>query len=361
MLYHLLYPFSDVFSPLNVMRYITFRAAMAFITALIINFIIAPSVIRWLKNKKRIQVIKSDAPERHMQKQGTPTMGGIIILLSLIISVLLWARLDNIYIIILLGSTLWLGMLGFIDDNTSSTSVNPKGISPAFKLLWQVVLGIVLAAYFYMNPTNPAAPYSLSVPFFKDFFINLGSLYIFFIIITIVATSNAVNITDGLDGLAIGGIIFAALTYSVLTYISGHSKFSAYLFLPHIKGSGEISIFLMTLAGAGLGFLWYNIFPAQIFMGDTASLFMGGVIGISAIIIRQEILLLIVGGVFLVEIMSVIIQVFFFRWKGKRVFKMAPLHHHFELCGWSEPQVVVRFWIIAIILSLAALATLKLR
>lgn len=334
---------------------------MAFITALVINFLIGPKVIRWLKEKKRFQLISSDAPGRHMDKEGTPTMGGLIIVISLIVSVLLWARLDNKYVIILLVSTVWLGLLGFIDDYTSSVKRKSKGVSPAFKLAWQVLLGLFLAAYFYFNPTFEPQPHALALPFFKNLFINLGSLYILFVIITVVATSNAVNITDGLDGLAIGGVIFAALTYAVLAYVSGHVKFSQYLYLPYIKGAGEISVFLAVLAGAGLGFLWYNIFPAQVFMGDTASLFMGGVIGISAIIIKQEILLIIVGGVFLVEIMSVVIQVVYFRWTGKRVFKMAPLHHHFELSGWSEPQVVVRFWIISIILSLVALSTLKLR
>ncbi len=361
MLYHLLYPLKDIFSPLNVLRYITFRAAMAFITALVINFIIGPKIIKWLKEKKRLQVIKSDIPPGHFKKEGTPTMGGIIILVSLIVSVLLWARLDNRYIILLLVSTVWLGLLGFMDDWTSVVKGTKGGVSPAFKLAWQVLLGLFLASYFYFKPTYDAQAYGLAVPFLKNFFINLGSLYIIFILMIVVSTSNAVNITDGLDGLAIGGIIFAAMTYSVLAYIAGHTKFSEYLYLPYIKDAGEISIFLMTLAGAGLGFLWFNIFPAQVFMGDTASLFMGGIIGISAIIIKQEILLMIVGGVFLIEIMSVVIQVVYFRWKGKRVFKMAPLHHHFELIGWSEPQVVVRFWIIAIILSLTALATLKLR
>lgn len=380
MIYHLLYSLNEIFSPFNVLRYITFRAVMAFITALIINFIIGPGIIRWLKKRKKYQKINPDVPQNHQLKEGTPTMGGVIILLSLIISVLLWARLDNRYIIMLLCSTVWLGLLGLMDDyikiSRQSKGLNPalgiideyiknsklsKGLSPAFKLAWQVALGIIIATYLYMNPSFQQHSYSLSMPFLKDLYIKLGSMYILFVIIVVVGTSNAVNITDGLDGLAIGGIIFASLTYSVLAYIAGHMKFSEYLYLPYILNSGEISVFLMALAGAGLGFLWYNVFPAQVFMGDTASLFMGGVVGISAIIIKQEMLLMIVGGVFLMEILSVIIQAVSFRWKGKRVFKMAPLHHHFELSGWSEPQVVVRFWIIAIILSLIALSTLKLR
>jgi phospho-N-acetylmuramoyl-pentapeptide-transferase len=334
---------------------------MAFITALVINFIIAPRLIKLLKKKKTLQVIRADGPQRHMEKEGTPTMGGLIIIISLIVSVLLWGRLDNKYILILMGSTVWLGFLGFIDDYSSSVKGIKNGITPAFKLAWQLALGISVAAFFYINPSYISAPHSITVPFVKDMFINLGSMYILFIIITIIATSNAVNIADGLDGLAIGGIIFAALTYSVVAYVSGHIQFSQYLYLPYIKDSAETAVFLIALAGAGLGFLWYNIFPAQIFMGDTASLFMGGVIGIAAIIIKQEMLLIIAGGVFLAEILSVIIQVVFFRMTGKRVFKMSPLHHHFELSGWSEPQVVIRFWIISIILSLVALSTLKLR
>ncbi|MFC2091481.1 phospho-N-acetylmuramoyl-pentapeptide-transferase, partial [Elusimicrobiota bacterium] len=342
MLYYILYPLKELFSPFNVLKYITFRAAMAFITALVINFIIAPRIIAWLKKKKRLQIIREDAPARHMSKEGTPTMGGIIIIISLLISVLLWARLDNRYIILLLVSTVYLGLLGFIDDYASSVKGKKKGISPSFKIAWQVVLGLFIAGYFYFQPSLDHNAYSIAMPFIKDMFIHLGSAYILFVMVLIVATSNAVNITDGLDGLAIGCIIFAAMTYAVISYISGHIEFSRYLFLPYIKDSGEISVFLMTLAGAGLGFLWYNVFPAQIFMGDTASLFMGGVIGISSIIIKQEMLLVIVGGVFLMEIVSVIIQVLSFRLRGKRVFKMAPLHHHFELLGWSEPQIVIR-------------------
>jgi phospho-N-acetylmuramoyl-pentapeptide-transferase len=334
---------------------------MAFITTLAINFLIAPKIIRLLKEKKKLQVINSEAPKRHQEKAGTPTMGGLIILVSLLVSVLLWSRLDNSYVLILLGSTLWLGILGFIDDYASSIKGVNKGASPAFKLIWQVALGLFLAAYFYFKPSFIPQAQALSVPFFKDLFVNLGSAYILFVMMTVVATSNAVNITDGLDGLAVGSIIFAALTYAILAYLCGHAKFSEYLFLPYISEAGEITIFLLALAGAALGFLWYNIFPAQVFMGDTASLFMGGVIGISAIIIKQEFLLIIVGGVFLAEILSVMMQVVSFRLTGKRIFKMAPLHHHFELCGWSEQQVVVRFWIIAIILSFIALSTLKLR
>jgi phospho-N-acetylmuramoyl-pentapeptide-transferase len=361
MLYHILYSLKDVFSPFNVLRYITFRMAMAFLTALISSFIIGPRVISWLNRKKNFQIINDDAPQRHSEKQGTPTMGGLIMLASMSLSILLWARLDNPYVIILLGSSLWLGLLGFIDDYASSVKGKKKGVTPAFKIAWQLVLGIVLAAYFYMNPTFASEPHSIAMPFFKDLYVNLGSMYILFVIIIVVATSNAVNITDGLDGLAIGGIIVSALTYAILAYVAGNVKFSEYLYLPYIKDAGEITVVLAVLAGASLGFLWFNIFPAQIFMGDTGSLFLGAIIGISAIIIKQEVLLVIAGGVFLAEIMSVVIQVFYFKLRGKRVFRMAPLHHHFELSGWSEPQVVVRFWIIAIVLSLVALSTLKLR
>jgi len=358
---YFLYSLREVFSPFNVLRYITFRAAGAFITALAVSFIIAPKIIEILKKKKRLQTIREDGPRTHLKKEGTPTMGGLIIIFSLLVSVLLWVRLDNSYVLILIASTVWLGLLGFIDDYISVKKQNSKGLSPAFKLTWQLFLALFLASFFYFNPPYSQQPYALSVPFFKNVFLNLGSFYILFVMLTVIATSNAVNITDGLDGLAVGGIIFAAFTYSILAYIAGHIEFSRYLYLPYVNGSGEMSVYLMALAGAGLGFLWFNMFPAQIFMGDTASLFMGGVIGISAIVIKQEFLLVIVGGVFLAEILSVVLQVFFFRYKGKRIFKMAPLHHHFELKGWSEPQVVVRFWIVAIVLSLMALSTLKLR
>lgn len=361
MLYHILFSLRDIFSPFNVVRYITFRAAASFITALAINFIIAPVVIRKLKSKGQLQSIRDDGPSTHFSKRGTPTMGGLIIIISLLISVLLWARLDNPYTLLLMGSTIWLGLLGFTDDYRKTVNNDSRGVTPRMKLFWQFSLGVIVALYLYNNPTYEPASNALALPFFKDVFIRLGSAYIFFAVLTVVATSNAVNITDGLDGLAVGGIIFAALTYAVLSYIAGHANFSEYLLLPHVPGAGEISIFMTALAGAGLGFLWFNIFPAQIFMGDTGSLFMGGVIGISAMIIKQEILLVIVGGVFLIEILSVVIQVVSYKSTGRRVFRMAPLHHHFELSGWSEPQVVIRFWIISIVLALFAFSTLKLR
>ncbi len=361
MIYHFLYPLREIFSPFNVLRYITFRTAAGFITAIVINFIVAPKIIKWLKKKDKNQVINDDGPSSHRKKEGTPTMGGLIIILSLTVSTVLWANIKNPYIIILLASTLWLGLIGFIDDYISSSSKRAIGLTPALKLAGQVVLGLSLAAYLYFNPSFSQQPHSLTMPFFKDLYLNLGSGYIIMVLLTVVATSNAVNITDGLDGLAIGCIIFASLTYMVLAYIAGHAQFSSYLFVPNVPSAGEMSIFLAALAGAGLGFLWFNIFPAKVFMGDTASLFMGAVIGISAIIIRQEVLLILVGGVFLMEIMSVVLQVLSFRYTGKRIFKMAPLHHHFELKGWSEPQIVIRFWIIAIILSMFTLSTLKIR
>ncbi|MEA3507099.1 MAG: phospho-N-acetylmuramoyl-pentapeptide-transferase [Elusimicrobiota bacterium] len=361
MLYHILFGLRDVFSPFNVLQYITFRTAAAFITALLINFIIAPGIIKLLIRKKKLQIIREDGPSSHFKKEGTPTMGGIIIIISLLFSVFLWARLTNRFVLILIAATLWLGLLGFVDDYMTIYKENSRGLSPAVKIGWQMIFALVLAFYLYLNPPFGSQPYSVIMPFFKDLFINLGSAYILFVIFTVITTSNSVNITDGLDGLAIGGIIVAAITYAVLAYIAGNVQFSSYLFLPYIKGAGEITVFLAALAGAGFGFLWYNIFPARVFMGDTASLFMGGLIGITAIIIKQEILLLIVGGVFLAEIVSVALQVGYFRLTGKRLFKMAPLHHHFEIKGWSEPQVVIRFWIIGVILAFAALATLKLR
>ncbi len=361
MLYHLLFPLREIFFPFNVLQYITFRTAGAFITSLLVSFIIAPRLIAILKNRKHLQIIRDDGPQTHHEKKGTPTMGGLIIIISLLLSSLLWCKLNNSYILIILISTVWLGLIGIADDYLSVYKNESEGFSPPVKLGGQLILGLGLAVYLYLNPTFESQPYALTLPFMKDTFLNLGILYLPFVIVTVVGTSNAVNITDGLDGLAIGCIIFASLTYAVLSYIAGNIEFSSYLFVPYVEGSGELTVYLSALAGAGFGFLWYNIFPAQVFMGDTASLFMGGILGVCALIIRQEILLIVVGGVFLIEILSVIIQVTYYKWKGKRVFKMAPLHHHFELKGWSEPQVVIRFWIVAIMLCFMALATLKLR
>ncbi len=288
-------------------------------------------------------------------------MGGLIILVSLVISTFLWARLDNRFTIIILLSTLWLGLLGFLDDYLKLIKKRSRGLMARHKLLGQSILALIIVIYLFYYPANSEYVTQLNIPYLKDFFINFGLLYVFFAILLVVGSSNAVNLTDGLDGLAVGSILIVAMTYALMAYLSGHAKFSGYLGIVPVSGAGELSIFLSSMAGAGLGFLWFNSYPAEVFMGDTGSLFLGGTIGIVALLIKQELLLVIVGGVFVVEALSVILQVASFKLRGKRVLKMAPLHHHFELIGWSEPKVVIRFWIVGIILALIALSALKLR
>lgn len=361
MLYHLLYPLKAYFSPFNVFQYITFRAGGALLTALALTFIFAPLVIRWLKGKKVAQEIRSDGPATHQAKKGTPTMGGLIILLSLVISTLLWGRWDNHFLWLVLFSTVYLGFLGFIDDWRKWIKKHPHGLSSSEKMFGQLILALVLSAYIYFFPPNADYSSKIAIPYFKDLFINLGVFYILFAILLIIGTSNAVNLTDGLDGLAIGSIIFSALTYAVFAYLAGHAKFSSYLRIIPVPGAGELTVYLAAIVGSGLGFLWFNSYPAEIFMGDTGSLFLGGAIGIIALFIKQELILVVVGGIFVVEVLSVIIQVISFRTRGKRIFRMSPLHHHFELLGWAEPKVTIRFWIIAIILAILGLSSLKLR
>ena len=288
-------------------------------------------------------------------------MGGLIILVSLVISTFLWARLDNRFTIIILLSTLWLGLLGFLDDYLKLIKKRSQGLMARYKLLGQSILALIIVIYLFYYPANSEYVTQLNIPYLKDFFINFGLLYVFFAILLVVGSSNAVNLTDGLDGLAVGSILIVAMTYALMAYLSGHAKFSGYLGIVPVSGAGELSIFLSSMAGAGLGFLWFNSYPAEVFMGDTGSLFLGGTIGIVALLIKQELLLVIVGGIFVVEALSVILQVASFKLRGKRVLKMAPLHHHFELIGWSEPKVVIRFWIVGIILALIALSALKLR
>jgi len=361
MFYHLFYPLTKYFFPFNVFQYITFRAGGAVLTALIISFFITPPIIRWLKKLHAEQHIREDGPATHLAKAGTPSMGGLIILITLVSSTLLWARLNNRFIIWILAATIWLGFLGFLDDYLKVVRKHSRGLSAPAKLAGQFFLGIILAVYLYLFPLNPEYVTKINIPYLKEVFINLGILYIPFVVLVIIGASNAVNLTDGLDGLAIGSLIFSSLTYAVIAYLVGNIKFSAYLRIIPVSGSGELTVFLAALVGAGLGFLWFNSYPAEIFMGDTGSLFLGGAIGMTAIFVKHEVLLLIVGGIFVAEALSVIIQVGSFKMRGKRVFKMAPLHHHFELQGMPEPKVVIRFWIIAIILSLVALSSLKLR
>jgi phospho-N-acetylmuramoyl-pentapeptide-transferase len=359
MLYHLLYPLHKSISVLNVFRYITFRTIYASLTAFLICFILGPWVIRKMSYLQIGQYIQEDGPPTHHKKAGTPTMGGTLIIFSIIVSTLLWANLTNYYIWIVLLVTLGYGGIGFMDDYLMQIKKRNKGLSVRNKFLLQTILAIVTGVLIY---SYAGFSTRLTIPFFKNISPELGKGYILFAALVIIGTSNSVNITDGLDGLAIGPFIIASATYMILAYVAGHFQIANYLQIKYVAGSGEIAIFCGAMAGAGMGFLWFNSYPAQIFMGDVGSLALGGAIGTVAIIIKQEILLILVGGLFVIETLSVIFQVGFFKMtNGRRIFRMAPLHHHFELKGWSEPKVIVRFWIIAIALALLAMSTLKLR
>jgi phospho-N-acetylmuramoyl-pentapeptide-transferase len=361
MLYHLLYPLKYIFSPVNIFQYITFRAGGAILTSLVLCFAVGPAIIRLAASKKINQEIRHDGPQTHLAKKGTPTMGGLIIIISLIISTLLWARLDNRFVWILLGSVVVLGFLGFMDDAFKILKRDSNGVSAVLKLLVQGLLAASIAGYLYFNPSNADYATLVNIPYFKELYVNVWWLYPIFIIVTIVGASNAVNLTDGQDGLAIGGIIFAAVTYIIFSYCAGNIKIAEYLRIIYVPGAGEITVFLAAMVGASVGFLWYNAYPAEIFMGDTGSLFLGGALGIVAVFIRQELLLIIVGGVFVAESVSVMLQVGSYKIRKKRIFRMAPLHHHFEIGGLQEPKITVRFWIVCMMLSLIALASLKVR
>lgn len=359
MLYHLLYPLHTTFSVFNVFRYITFRTIYAVLTAFLICFLLGPWVIRKLSRMQIGQYIREDGPQAHLKKTGTPTMGGALIVFSITISTLLWCNLANYYIWILLLVITGYGIIGFADDYLKQVKKENKGLSALQKFTMQSLLALGVGLLIYLCPDFPS---TLTFPFFKKFSPDLGLFYILFAALVIVGTSNAVNLTDGLDGLAIGPAIITAVTYMIFAYVTGHVRIAEYLQINYVPGSGEITVFCGALAGAGLGFLWFNAYPAQVFMGDVGSLSLGAVIGTIAVITKQEILLVIVGGLFVIEALSVIFQVGFFKMtKGKRIFRMAPLHHHFELKGWPEPKVIVRFWIIAIALALISLSTLKLR
>ena len=357
MLYHLLYPLAETIGAFNVFRYITFRTAAATLTALFLSFLLGPPLIRALARLRIGQPIRAIGPN-HQQKEGTPTMGGLLILLSLSVSVLLWANLDSRAVWIVLGLTIGYGLLGFIDDYRKVRRRNSSGLRARSKLFWQFLLAFGVALLIYTDPNFDG---ELAVPFFKNFTPHLGWVYVPLAALVIVAASNAVNLTDGLDGLAIGPVMIAAGTFLVLAYAAGHSVIAEYLAIKYVPGSGQLAIFCGALVGGGLGFLWFNTYPAQLFMGDVGSLALGGALGAIAVVIRQEILLAVVGGIFVVETLSVMIQVVSFKLTGKRVFLMAPIHHHFEQIGWAEQKIVVRFWIVAIILSLVALSSLKLR
>ena len=363
MLYHLLYPLRDWFSPFNVFQYITFRTAGASITALAVSLLLGPWLIRRLRAFQIGQVVRTDGPASHKAKAGTPTMGGLLILAAVLIPTLLWAELSNQYIWIVSGATLAFGAIGFIDDYLKITRHSHHGLYARYKFSAQVVVavgvGLSLIALAGENP--PLYHTRLLFPFFKTWQPDIGWWYVPFAAFVLVAMSNTVNLTDGLDGLAISTFAVSAATYTALAYVTGHAVFASYLLLPHFPPVGELTVFCGALVGASLGFLWWNAHPADIFMGDVGSLGLGGALGTVAVLTKQELLLPIVCGVFVLEGLSVIIQVASFKLRGKRVFRMAPLHHHFELIGWAEPKVITRFLILAILFALLSLTTLKLR
>jgi phospho-N-acetylmuramoyl-pentapeptide-transferase len=359
MLYHLLYPLHTTISAFNVFRYITFRAIYASLTAFLICFILGPWFIRRLSELQIGQYIREDGPESHHKKAGTPTMGGTLIVSAIVIATLLWTKLTNFYIWILLLITISYGLIGFFDDFLMQIKKRNKGLGARGKFLLQILFAIIAGILVCSRPDFDT---QVTIPFFKNISPDLGWGYVLFATVVIVGTSNAVNLTDGLDGLAIGPVIIAAVTYMIFAYVAGHVKFANYLQINYVAASGEAAIFCGALAGAGLGFLWFNTYPAQVFMGDVGSLPLGGALGTLAVITKQEILLVLVGGLFVIEALSVIFQVGFYKMThGRRIFRMAPLHHHFELKGWAEPKVIVRFWIIAVALALVAMSTLKLR
>jgi phospho-N-acetylmuramoyl-pentapeptide-transferase len=347
-------------SAFNVFRYLTLRAILGVLTALTICFLIGPALIRRLTKFNVGQVVRSDGPQTHLVKAGTPTMGGALILIAVFVSTLLWANLNNRFVWVVLFTTLFFGAIGWVDDYRKLVRKNPKGLSVREKYFWQTVGGFLAAIFLYATAKSPAE-INLIVPVFKSVIIDLGPWFILFTYFVIVGTSNAVNLTDGLDGLAIMPTVMVAGALGVFAYLTGNANFSSYLGIPFIPGTGEVLIFCSAIVGAGLGFLWFNTYPAMVFMGDVGALGLGAALGTIAVVVRQEIVLFIMGGLFVMETVSVILQVASFKLTGKRIFRMAPLHHHFELKGWPEPRVIVRFWIISLILVLIGLATLKVR
>ncbi len=358
MLYDFLYALHTTYSGFNVFRYITFRTLLAGLLALSVSFILGPWLIARLTRLKAGQPIRSDGPAAHLSKAGTPTMGGLLILFSLTLATLLLADLSNPYIRLALGVTIGFGLIGFLDDYRKLSRQDSRGLRGTYKLLAQCAIALAAAGYLAAQPNFDT---TLTIPFFKDVRLALGWWYIPFAALVMVGASNAVNLTDGLDGLAIGPVIIAGATYTIFTYVSGHSRIAEYLQVPYVAGAGEVAVFCGALAAAGLGFLWFNAHPARMFMGDVGSLSLGAALGIVALMSKQEIVLAVVGGVFVIEAASVIFQVISYKLRQKRIFRMAPLHHHFELLGWPETLVVIRFWIVSIICALAALSTLKLR
>ncbi len=380
MLYHLLYPLHEIpeLSFLNVFRYITFRAAYAAVTALVVCFVLGPPLIHALRRSRLGQRVRAEGPRSHLAKEGTPTMGGLIILLAVAASTLLWCNLTSRWVWIALGVTLWLGALGFLDDYLRVVKGLGKGLLGRYKLVGQAVIGLAVAAVLLAWPDpswmrhgvtaggalaggGPLTPTSTQVPFLKFRYLELAWLFVPFVVLVITGASNAVNLTDGLDGLASGLVAIVALVFAAIAYVAGHARISAYLNIAFMPQSGELTVFCAALLGAALGFLWFNCHPADVFMGDTGSLALGGALGIVAVLLKREFWLLLVGGVFVAEALSVMVQVASFKLLGRRVFRMSPLHHHFELKGWAESRVVLRFYIVGVLLALFSLSTFKLQ
>jgi phospho-N-acetylmuramoyl-pentapeptide-transferase len=368
MLFHLLPQFSDVHIVFNLFRYITFRAAGAMVTSLILAFVLGPATIRWLRRMRVGEVVRVEGPDTHHTKAGTPTMGGVLILIAATASTLLWAELANWYTILALLAFLWMGGLGFLDDYLKVVRGRTEGLVARYKLVGQAVFGLGLGLLFLVVPVWPIPPNWTSVPFFADWVaVFLIPVYVLFVAVVVTGTSNTVNLADGLDGLAAGLTAIAAVTFGIFAYVIGRVDTSAYLGLFYLPGSGELSIFAVALAGAAGGFLWFNAHPAEVFMGDTGSLALGGAIGTMAILLKTEFLLVIVGGVFVMEGLSVILQTAYFKYTarkfgaGRRIFRMAPIHHHFEKAGWAESKVVIRFWILGILCAMVGFSTLKIR
>jgi phospho-N-acetylmuramoyl-pentapeptide-transferase len=361
MFYHLFFPLHEAITAFNVFRYLTFRTAYAALTALLLSLLIGPCVIRLLQKFQIGQMVRHDGPKSHLSKAGTPTMGGLLILTTMAVATLLWANLATAYVWVVLLSTLAFGVIGFWDDYLKMTRRSSTGWRGKYKLAAEIAVAVVIitAVITLAGPDGHATRFS--VPFFKQVAPDLGVFYIPVAVLVIVGTSNAVNLTDGLDGLATGPVVIAAFAYAGIAYVAGNVRFAEYLNILYIRGAGELAVFCGALVGASLGFLWFNAYPAQVFMGDVGSLALGGALGTVAVIAKHELLLLLIGGLFVIETLSVIVQVASFKLTGKRVFRMAPLHHHFEEKGWQEPKVIVRFWIIAIVLALLSLSTLKLR
>lgn len=351
---------SDYYDGFRVFKYLTFRGILGILTALLISFVVGPAMIRQLSKYKIGQSVRDDGPQSHFSKAGTPTMGGALILVAVVLSTLLWADLGNRYIWVTLLVTLGFGVIGFVDDYKKLVLRNSKGLAARYKYLWQSIIGLSAATFLYTSATVPAET-TFIIPFFKQVAWNMGLAYPVLTYFVIVGTSNAVNLTDGLDGLAIMPTVLVAGALAIFAYVSGNTVFADYLGIPFVPLAGELVVFCGALVGAGLGFLWFNAYPAMVFMGDIGALALGASLGILAVLVRQEVVMVIMGGVFVMETLSVMIQVLSFKLTGRRIFRMAPIHHHFELKGWPEPRVIVRFWIISVILVLCGLATLKLR